>query len=202
MAFVDILKSRLNYIQNHVKSNPPTLITQEIEFGIFEFDLSNDIDASNIVNKIYQFKKQYPISNNSNVHAWHSGYDTHKITDDFINLINVIEQRVNLTTKLNPYVSGNMFAKVAESWAITYDKDDYTNWHNHGIYNYSAVYYASASEDSAPLIFKKSKDQLLEIKPKTNKLVIFPGYANHMVPKINNDGKRICFSANLFLIEK
>jgi hypothetical protein len=203
MAFVDKLQNRLNHVQNFVDCSPALTITQEIESNVFEFDLSTEINANEIVALIYKHQEQFPESNSTNVNAWHSGYKTHTQTDVFNKLIKVIEQRVDLVMRSDNngiLKEFKMRPCVNQSWAIIYEKDDYTKWHNHTPSNYSVVYYAQANENTAPLVFNKTKE--LEIKPKTNMLVVFQGYTNHMVPKLDNDDKRICFAANLHLVER
>jgi hypothetical protein len=203
MAFVDKLQNRLNHVQNFVDCEPALTITQEIESNVFEFDLSKEINAEEIVALIYKHREQFPESNVTNVNAWHSGYRTHKQTTVFDSLIKVIEQRVDLVMRSDNdriLKDFKMYPKVVDSWAIIYEKNDHTKWHNHTPANYSVVYYARADADTAPLVFKKTKEHSIEIKPRTNMLVVFQGYANHMVPKLDNENQRICFSANLHLI--
>ena len=192
-------------MQNFVDCQPVLTVTQEVESNIFEFDLSDEINAEEIVELIYKYREQYPESNTSNVYAWHSGYRTHTQTNVFDQLIKVIEQRVDLVMRSDnnrALKDFTMYPKVVDSWAIIYEKDDHTKWHNHTPANYSVVYYAHATKDSAPLVFKKTKDANVEIEPLTNKLVVFNGYTNHMVPKLDNENQRICFAANLHLIER
>ena len=205
MAFVDKLQNRLNHVQNFVDCTPALTITQDIESNVFEFDLSDEINADQIVELILKFREQFPVSNTSNVNAWHSGYRTHEQTTVFDSLIKVIEQRVDLVMRSdNNHVLKDfkMQPKVVDSWAIIYEKNDYTKWHNHTPANYSVVYYARADENTAPLVFKKTQENSIEVKPKTNMLVVFQGYTNHMVPKLDKEDQRICFSANLHLIGK
>lgn len=205
MAFVDRLQNRLNHVQNFVDCHPALTATQEVESNIFEFDLSDEINSEEIVKLIYKHREQYPDSNTSNVYAWHSGYRTHQQTNVFDQLIKVIEQRVDLVMRSDnnrALKDFKMCPKVVDSWAIIYEQNDYTKWHNHTPANYSVVYYAKADENTAPLVFTRSTEHRIEIKPTTNKLVVFNGYTNHMVPKLDNENQRICFAANLHLIER
>ena len=205
MAFVDKLQNRLNHVQNFVNCTPTLTITQDIESNVFEFDLSDEVDADHIVELILKYREQFPVSNTTNVNAWHSSYRTHKQTTSFDSLINIIEQRVDLVMRSdNNHVLKDfkMHPKVVDSWAIIYEKNDHTKWHNHTPANYSVVYYARADENATPLVFKKTQEHNIEIKPKTNMLVVFQGYTNHMVPKLEVENQRICFSANLHLIER
>ena len=127
MAFVDKLQNRLNHVQNFVNCTPALTITQDIESNVFEFDLSDEVDADHIVELILKYREQFPVSNTTNVNAWHSSYRTHKQTTSFDSLIKIIEQRVDLVMRSdNNHVLKDfkMHPKVVDSWAIIYEKND------------------------------------------------------------------------------
>ena len=57
MAFVDKLQNRLNHVQNFVDCTPALTITQDIESNVFKFDLSDEINADQIVELILKFRE-------------------------------------------------------------------------------------------------------------------------------------------------
>tara|TARA_S200002703_G_scaffold83918_1_gene72324 strand:+ start:381 stop:923 length:543 start_codon:yes stop_codon:yes gene_type:complete len=92
---------------------------------------------------------------------------------------------------------------IINSWFQCYSKDSYHPLHIHGTdpNQWSLIYYIQVSENSSnteiygpghPYIYFLKKI----VKPKTNKLVIFPSCLPHEVLK-NEDDKRIILSANL-----
>ena len=196
MSFSDKLKTKISSIEKDLpiepgsKPDPTYEITQSSIEPIYQFDLSEDIDATTIVNCIYNFKEKYPISNTSNIHAWHSDYDTHRRTKDFDNLIEIIKNKLNLV-RGNRGVLNKDFI-ILDSWVAIYNKDDRTAWHDHGFIKWVAVYYARAEENCSPIVFNN-----LKIKPKTNMLLLFPGRVRHMVERSSSDIERIIFSAGI-----
>jgi len=153
------------------------------------FDLNFDIDPKKITENIKKFYEKNPISNKSFVEAWHSDYYLHHYTNDFDDLIKIVENRVYKS--LNQQYLRKV--ECVESWAIIYKYGNYVDRHKHSDQQYAAVYYAKAEKNAEPLQF----DNYLTIVPKTGMLVCFPGWLYHSVPKITNDEERICISFNL-----
>ena len=162
---------------------------------IYQIDLSSEIDANTIVNSIYKFKENYPISNSSNILSWHSNWDTHKRTTDFDILVTTIENKLKLIEETRP----GFVNKVLDSWVAIYNKTESALWHNHcnefDNNGWAVVYYAKAEKNAAPILFKN-----LEIVPKTNMLLVFPARAYHMVRESSSNIERIIFSANLNIV--
>ncbi len=163
--------------------------TFEITAQILTFDLSSLIDSNSIIDKILNYKNNYPHSNKSNVKAWHSDYMVHLRTNDFNELISIVEDRVEKS------INNRGKVKVVESWIAAYQKGDKTILHDHRDQPFSAVYYAKAENDVAPIKFD-SKDHF-SIIPKTGMLICFPGYVPHYVPELTSDQERICIAFNL-----
>ena len=126
------------------------LAETKISSPIYIFDIKDEIDSTDIVEKVYRYKELFPESNKTYVKAWHSGFYTHRKTDYFDELIKVVEQKVSYLMHLR---SPHSKAEVAQSWSIIYRKGDKTDWHNHFEPSYSAVYYAQVEENPSPLVF-------------------------------------------------
>lgn len=190
MSYISKLKNKINSVEQDEIPEPAYQITQTFVEPIYKFDLSSEIDADTIVNHVYNFKEKYPISNKTNVHAWHSQYDTHYKTNDFDMLISTIQNKLNLIEKIfRP--NFKIDSVLLDSWVAIYNKTEYTQMHHHHKARWASVYYAKAEEHCAPIVFTG-----LEIKPKTGMLLLFPGRVKHMVRKELSDIERIIFSAN------
>ena len=185
---IDKLKNKLLSV---TKIEPTYEIEQTYSDPIYQFDLSSEISSSDIVKYVYDFKKTYPISRKSTIVAWHSDYDAHEKTTDFNPLIELIQIKVNLIEDNIPGISN----KLLDSWVAIYNKSEYTKMHNHAYARWAVVYYAKAEENCAPIVFKD-----LEIIPKTNMLLVFPGRMQHMVRASTSDVDRIVFAANFDLL--
>tara|TARA_B100000287_G_scaffold88013_1_gene80532 strand:- start:3280 stop:3810 length:531 start_codon:yes stop_codon:yes gene_type:complete len=81
-----------------------------------------------------------------------------------------------------------------ESWVVKYDKGDYTHEHDHIPAMFSFVYFIKCPKGSSPLVFTKSGKK---IKAEEGKIVIFPGWLRHHVPK-NKCEDRITMAGNIF----
>ena len=159
-------------------------IQTETEIGIYT--LENHQELNNKLKKIISdFRKKYPESDNSNVKAWHSHFDTHykeprfKILIDRI--IDVSRNFIKVKCDLYPL----------NFWVMEYEKGNHTVKHNHWPATVSGVYYIDVEENSSPIIFENN----FSIKPKNGMLLLFPSIVNHEVPP--SKGKRIVASINL-----
>lgn len=102
---------------------------------------------------------------------------------------------------------------ISESWFNTYYKHDYQEYHIHPNSLFSAVYFLKAPKGSSSLVLQNpSHNSKMFVTPNTvyndnntdvwsipaneNKLVIFPSYISHMVPKHQVEGKRISIAFN------
>ena len=81
---------------------------------------------------------------------------------------------------------------LKNAWSAIYKKGHHTVAHNHGLMDWSFVYYLQ-STGKTPLIFEDSGKKFY---PKTNDLFIFPGYVSHSVPKHEDEEDRICLAGN------
>ncbi len=90
-------------------------------------------------------------------------------------------------------VNRNFNSRIDDCWAARYDKGDYTVSHNHYTCIFAFVYFIKCPRGSSPLVFTTSRKK---IKAEEGKVVIFPGYLYHQVPKNQCDG-RIVLAGNL-----
>jgi len=82
---------------------------------------------------------------------------------------------------------------VHDLWMAVYDKGDYTTPHTHRPSMFAFVYFVKAPPGSAPLVFHTSGKR---VKAEEGKIIIFPGYLVHSVPKNKCKG-RIVLSGNV-----
>ena len=83
---------------------------------------------------------------------------------------------------------------VADCWVASYNKGEFTKFHDHRTYLYSFVYFVKCPPGSTPLLFTGSTFQ--QMKAEEGKVVIFPGCMYHYVPK-NKSDDRVVMSGNL-----
>ena len=89
---------------------------------------------------------------------------------------------------------GLAWKSAIESWVVKCDKGDYTHEHDHIPAIFSFVYFIKCPKGSSPLVFTKSGKK---IKAEEGKVVIFPGWIRHHVPKNKCEG-RITMAGNIF----
>jgi len=93
------------------------------------------------------------------------------------------------TLETNPTILQNILLQNA--WGIIYNEGHYAEKHNHANNYYSFAYYLSVDENSSPLIFEDT----VEIYPKEDMLILFPGHLYHEVKP--NQNTRISISGNI-----
>ena len=86
--------------------------------------------------------------------------------------------------------------RVTDSWLGKYNKGHHAYSHNHSPAFMSFVYFIKCPKGSSPLVFTTSGKR---VKAEDGKLVMFPGYLKHHVPKNKCDG-RIVLAGNIFTI--
>ena len=92
---------------------------------------------------------------------------------------------------------GNPF-EFESLWANIYRKGDHTISHDHDPCRYSIVYFLKSKPNFSPLVFEnKGLRRKKTIKPIEGRIVIFPGFIKHSVPRHNHDETRITLSGNL-----
>ena len=166
------------------------------ELPVFICDLSPIQAQLNLAREaIEELRVSHPQSTESNVKAtymspWHS----HLINPKFGPLtqsIVTIAREVCKTHMSANLEALNMDLVVTDCWGIIYDSADYTQKHTHFPAEFSCSLYLEEHEDSAPIIFSGK----LNIQPKPNMLVLFPGILVHEVPATS--GRRVVVAMNM-----
>ena len=81
------------------------------------------------------------------------------------------------------------------TWYARYDKNDHTLEHDHNLSWLSFVYFVKCPRGSSPLIFTTSGKR---IKAEEGKVIIFPAWIRHSVPK-NRCDDRVVVAGNIIL---
>ena len=160
------------------------------EYPVFTTFLNQSSEEiKSIKEKIIKHRSENPVSNKSNVKAWHSNYLTHEDTRCFDDVNRRIVSECD--TILNNFHNTNDRLMLYNMWVNIYEKGDKTVLHNHFPSDISCCYYADIEENSSPIKFPPE----LEIFPKNDMLVIFPGNLHHEVLPTN--GRRMVIAMNL-----
>ena len=160
------------------------------KYPVFTASLNHSPEEiRSIKEKIIEYRKENPVSNKSNVKSWHSDYETHRNTNRFDDINERIVCECDII--LNNFNNTKDRLLLYNMWVAIYEKGDRTVLHNHFPSNYSCCYYADIEENSSPIKFPPK----LEIFPKNDMLVLFPGNLYHEVLPTN--GKRIVIAMNL-----
>ena len=83
---------------------------------------------------------------------------------------------------------------IDQSWMACYKVGGYGISHEHIPSAYSFVYFIRCPKGSSPLVFTTSNKK---IKAEEGKLLIFPGFLEHHIPKNKCDG-RIVLAGNIY----
>tara|TARA_E500000331_G_C17116928_1_gene652135 strand:+ start:436 stop:957 length:522 start_codon:yes stop_codon:yes gene_type:complete len=78
---------------------------------------------------------------------------------------------------------------IEDCWVSLYNKGDYAIRHSHNPAYWSFVYFITCPRGSSPLVFSTSGKR---IKAEEGKVVLFPGWVRHHVPKNNCEGRMVC----------
>ena len=142
-----------------------------------------------------EYRKSFPQSNQSNVYAWHSKYNTHTTTNAFDPLIDVTLNKCNdITGEFYNIALANERFIVKDLWVAMYEKNDHTILHHHFPCQYAACYYVDVEDDCSPITFGFG-DQALSIQPENGMLLVWLGLIPHKVAPTNK--KRTCICMNI-----
>jgi hypothetical protein len=147
--------------------------------------------ANQINKKISDFVKsfgdrQFKLTNvKANMTDWNIDSPEISILKRWI--MNVFSSEFNLMTERYDFF-------IADFWGNHYQKGDFTIFHDHVPATHSFCYFVKCSKNSSPFIFKHSN---FKVNAEEGKLVIFPSYLKHYVPK-EKDGDRVTLSGNIF----
>jgi len=164
------------------------IILTETEIGIYTLENYQELN-NKLKNIILEFRKKYPESDNSNVKAWHSHFDTHYKEPKFNILIDKILKKSQEFCQEFLKMNCNLYP--LNFWVMEYGKGNYAVKHNHWPATLSGIYYIDVEKNSSPIIFEND----FVIKPKNGMLLLFPSIVDHEVPP--SKGKRIVASINL-----
>jgi hypothetical protein len=168
-----------------------TFVTEFFEIDTVPFNRKNDL--------IKNIKKL----NFKTIDCVESTYDkTNNVLENkgfekFKNFITNYIQAINLN-----FLNKKKFA-IGNSWFQLYKKEQHHTFHTHGYTEnqFSLIYYIKVTENSSKTVFQFpgypyiENQQRYKIKPKENKLIIFPAYIPHYVEP-NKDKSRLIFSCN------
>ena len=131
----------------------------------------------------------YPHSFKTNVMArmsgWHMESDSLETLKKWI--VSLIRNKHNLKRSYN--------LTFIDTWFARYNHGDYTKEHDHSFSWMSFVYFVKCPRRSSPLIFTTSRKR---IKAEEGKVIIFPAWIRHSVPKNRCDG-RVVVAGNMEL---
>ena len=132
----------------------------------------------------------------SNVKATMTSYEIWKQTDIFNPLINKVLDTIGI---LFPIDDGKWKYQMSNCWGAIYEGGNHTLPHKH-IPAYLTFVYYFQTFDTTPLIFNDGEG--LNLYPKNDSIVVFPGNLTHSVPQHNHGLDRICVAGNIALVEK
>lgn len=194
---LDKLKQRISQTQHTTYT-----LEAKVKCPITVFDLSADIDNQKLIEDIYKFKSEYPVSmhhylpEKTNIKAWHSDYGTQNIT-------HILDELLSVQTKKIKDFLVNADVTVKSVWINIYERGDSAKRHMHTLFGWSTVYYPYVEDKSTALVFDNNdplKKENLSIVPKTGMFLLFPSYLYHNVPAIK-ENKRISIASNINIIE-
>ena len=153
-----------------------------------------DIDNEKLKDVIINHRNEFPISESSNVEAWHSSYKTHRINPHFQPYIDFILREIkDILFLKHERLAPTLYFR--DFWAIMYENSDYTISHEHFPCPYAASYYVEAEVNCSPIQFDGV--HTLKIIPQSGMLMVWPGILRHSVPPTNS--KRTVLSMNLLV---
>jgi hypothetical protein len=163
-------------------------VKKTLQLPIFEFDLNQAIDATSIANTCIALKTSLPNDKPDLVtNGWQSKSFT-KEKSEFTDLTKIVTDKIS--------ASAGIMYSIVDFWYIIYDQQGEQKWHRH-TNDIAAVYYAQASENSAPIIFESEGQDDLIIPVRQGYLYAWPAPIHHMVPTHKDEAKRIVVSFNL-----
>jgi len=158
-----------------------------------------DIDNDKLKKVIQNHRQVFNRGKSTNVKAWSSAKNTHKINPHFQPYIDTILQEIKDIKKFDSKFCGRAAFEstlyLRDFWAIMYECGDYTSSHAHFPCPYVASYYVEVSSDSSPIHFDGV--QTLKIMPESGMLIVWPGTLYHSVPPTH--GKRTVLALNLLV---
>jgi hypothetical protein len=165
------------------------ILTAEKQVPVFILHV--DPEQWGLSNVIKKHRIKHPESHKSNVNAWHSAWDTHKVNPKFKPVAKHIVEACEFIMEGYYDYFGKL--KCKELWAMQYDVGDSARRHAHFPYTFACAYYVDVEDGCSPIVFEGK----LKVPAETGRLVIFPADLQHEVPP--TDSKRTVISANICL---
>lgn len=178
---------------------------------IFEFELEENLieqafnDCISLRIKDESFKNQQfdLVVANKNVEGekittelkFVSNTKSHIDNDNIRKLANKIELLCKQVSK--SFYGVDVDYEVKNSTVLMYEENDSISKHNHFPYTFVAATYICVSDNSSSIMLGSSWPNL-EIKPRNNMCIIFPGHLSHEVLKTKSD--RIMITMDLQVI--
>ena len=104
---------------------------------------------------------------------------------------------IEKTPELYDWIDTNRIG-FSQWWANVYRKGDYTIPHDHiGASIISNIYFFKSKQYHSPLVFDDSRRR---IKPVEGRMVLFPSYLTHSVPKHKHNETRITLAGDIDLL--
>ena len=147
-----------------------------------------------IANIIAQHKHEE--ARKTNVKAYMTNWFLHQ---DYPLVSSICEQAIDIVRKVTLNDQKGSLDKffTFDCWGAIYEQYHYTKPHTHGPALWSWVYYVQVPNGSPPLLFPEAK---LEVYPKSDEIIIFPGHVLHEVPKaLEMDAERVVLAGNIYL---
>ena len=101
---------------------------------------------------------------------------------------------ISIAKKNSPH---DIELELFDCWGVIYQKNEWTNAHDHWPHPWSFVYYIQCGENDSPLSFPDGRQLGLHIQPSSGDMVLFPGWLRHKVNSQLADNERIIVSGNL-----
>tara|TARA_R100001377_G_C3185485_1_gene108369 strand:- start:38 stop:613 length:576 start_codon:yes stop_codon:yes gene_type:complete len=141
-------------------------------------------------------KHKHEEARKTNVKAWMTNWYLHKdnplVNDICLKAIDIVKS-VTMQDQKGKFEKFFTF----DCWGAIYEEHQYTKPHTHGPALWSWVYYIQVPKNSPPLYFPQAK---LNVFPKSDELVMFPGQVIHEVPKASEmDAERVVLAGNIYL---
>ena len=173
----------------------PQVIVQQVQLclPLYTFDLSQDLDVEQTIDKIKDLRQQYPRTTTTNVktqQGWRSPYFTVGSNDS--QAVNRFDQEIELIqSKLKTINSFDV--RLVNLWTVIYNNMDWVKEHNHySLWDsmaYNTVLYLTDS--LTPIDFGT-----MTILPKRAMLLVMHPLTMHSVGKVEDTTDRIILAAN------
>lgn len=194
-------------LKSKVESFPYGNVKQSnlVTYPIWIYDFSDLVNNDKLLSCIFEhqtlmdYKHNWPESGNI-FHCRHTPllYPIENKNENLKELFLRAEQKVSeIWEQLGPYHKAYTFLLQQYLFSI-YQKDEYIEWHAHGITELVGTYYAKVPAGSSNIIFLDANHKEFEIKVKEGMCIFFPGKAVHKINPSQHEGERIIITMNFW----